>query len=141
MKAPFLTTILCLAALFNNAPAGATCAQSNLTGTWYFYINLVDEWGEGDYYWGRCAMVIKSGGNFNTSSSSCIDSDNQRFRLSSGSLRVTSDCRVTGSIKVVGESTTNTIVDAQLNRSKDVIAGVGKNSVDHDLFNFTAIKK
>jgi hypothetical protein len=41
MKAPFLTTILCLAALFNNAPALAGCAQANLTGTWYFYINVI----------------------------------------------------------------------------------------------------
>jgi hypothetical protein len=87
-------------------------------------------------------MVIKSDGTYNTSSSLCIGPDGQKLYLRAGSvLRVNSACRVTGSIKTAGESTTNTIVDAQLNRSKDVISGVGKNSSDGDLFSFTAIKK
>ena len=83
-------------------------------------------------------MVVENTGAFNTDSSWCKELREGATVSVQGSLSVNSACRVSGQIDLDGFITT--ITEARLNRSKDVIAGVGI-SASNDMGTFTAIKK
>ena len=120
-----------------NSPVLATCVQGDLTGVWRVYGSGVSS--QGYYSWTRCKVVVENTGAFNTGSSWCKDVLGATAGVQGGSLSVSSACRVSGQINLNGFILT-TITEAWLNRSKDVIAGVGTSS-SNDIGTITAIKK
>jgi len=114
----------------------ATCVQGDAAGTWHSYSNSVD-FSDG-YYWLRCKFVVNSTGVMNTTSSWCKDPYGNTYYAQGGSsFLVSSACKVSGNINAYGVN--NKIVEAWLNRSKNVISGVG--TWNNGWFTFTAIKQ
>src|SRR5919108_2593177 len=123
MKIALYVTALCSMILFNS-PVLAACVQGDLTGVWRIYGSGVSS--QGYYGWIRCKVIVENTGAFNTGSSWCKDDLGTTASVQGGFLSVSSACRVSGQINLNGGFTT--ITEAWLNRSKDVIAGVGISS-------------
>lgn len=135
MKIALYVAALCSMILFNS-PVLAACVQGDLTGVWRIYGSGVSS--QGYYSWTRCKVVVENTGAFNTGSSWCKDVSGTTAPVQGGSLSVSSACRVSGQINLNGGFTA--LTEAWLNRSKDVIAGVGTSSFN-DIGTITAIKK
>jgi hypothetical protein len=137
MKIALYVAALCSMILFNS-PALAACVQGDLTGVWRIYgkesfssqgINPTST---------HCKVVVEDTGAINTGSSWCKELRDSTTASVQGSLSVSGACRVSGQIDLDGFITT--INGAWLNRSKDVIAGVGT-SASNEMGTITAIKK
>jgi hypothetical protein len=135
MKIALYVAALCSMISFNS-PVLAACVQGDLTGVWRIYGSGVSS--QGYYSWTRCKVVVGNTGAFNTGSSWCKDVLGTTASVQGGFLSVSSACRVSGQINLNGFITA--ITEAWLNRSKDVIAGVGISSFN-DIGTITAIKK
>jgi hypothetical protein len=111
--------------------AFAACTQADGAGTWRVFLHL-----DGGAWLG-CNLVVNEGGTINTAASSCRDNIGTSAKPS-GSLKLRSSCRVTGSLKVT--TRTFQVVEAQLSRDKITAAGAGTYD-SAGRFTFTAIKK
>ena len=133
MKITLYAAALC--SILINSSAIAACVQGDLTGVWRVYGSGVSS--QGYYSWTRCKVTVENNGAFNTSRSWCKEYLGTTTSVQGGSLSVSSACRVSGQININGFITT--LVEAQLNRSKDVISGVAESS--NAIGTITAIKK
>jgi hypothetical protein len=121
-----------------NSPVSAACVQGDLTGVWRIYGRETFS-SQGYYTATHCKVVVEDTGAFNTGSSWCKEiKEGTTVSVQGGSLSVSGACRVSGQIDLDGFITT--ITEARLNRSKDVIAGVGT-SASREMGTITAIKK
>ena len=110
MKIEKLTSIvllqLFLTLLAQNTLA-ATCDQSNLKGTWHLYGHIASIYSDGGENFGsvsdyRCKVKVSSSGSIIGSSSSCKfgrEGNIYNKNITGGSLKVSSNCNVTGKIK------------------------------------------
>jgi hypothetical protein len=121
-RAPRLAAAL-VGALALTAPAGgafAACARSDLTAMWQLYGMFVDDAGAN---WFRRKLSVGATGTINQSVSSCATDEGSAGSVS-GSLKLTNttNCTVTGSLKVGG--TTTTVKHATLSKDKLTLQGV-----------------
>jgi hypothetical protein len=138
MKIALYVAALCSMILFNS-PALAACVQEDLTGVWRIYGKEAFSYQGYTHTSTHCKVVVEDTGAFNTGSSWCKEMrEGTTVSVQGEFLSVGSACRVSGQIDFDGFITT--ITEARLNRSKDVIAGVGT-SASNNLGTFTAIKK
>jgi hypothetical protein len=117
-----VSTALWFAALLGiSAPAGATCAQSDVAGTWGAYALAA---GSSGAYWLRCDLAVNATGQIVATSSKCTQSNGLTgsvtgtITLQNGSL-----CSFTGAFTISG---TRSIIDQiTLAPSKEAAEGVG----------------
>ncbi|MBI5462575.1 MAG: hypothetical protein HY941_10355 [Gammaproteobacteria bacterium] len=139
----------CLLAVFGAAlssAADAACTQANMVGTWY------SMGVSGDSYFGemgeidRCKLVVNSNNRVVASSSSCIYRDARgqfNYQVTGGTINVSSDCAVIGSINVCDSGYCNTIriQYAQMARDKNTFSMVGYLTGDTDVVFFYKLVK
>jgi hypothetical protein len=107
--------------LLLSSAAWAACAQSDLTGTWLTYQSgYLIEGSNLFLYWQRCTVKLNSSGF--VTGGSCRNDIDQTFSLTTGRIRVTSGCVVTGSAG--GPDGSATIDHGALDRGKTVFMGV-----------------
>ncbi len=99
---------------------GAAPTTADLAGTWYHY-SFLDRDGANDPQWTRSVFTLDALGN--AVSGSKTDSDGGSAPLSGGSLAVDAGGRVDGTLSY-GALETDRFVDAKLNASADLFAGV-----------------
>jgi hypothetical protein len=115
-------TVLALSLLIMASPhlASADCINSDATGKWRAFLVTGSASFQG---FARATLEFAETGSLNAANSEFINSSNKRFRLAKGSMKVSNNCRITGSfLTKSGEGLT--IVDGQMNSNKDVISGV-----------------
>jgi hypothetical protein len=112
-KTWMIYSVLCTS-LLCSAPVFASCARADLTGIWRTY-SMFDSVG-------RCTIVMGASGSAIASNSSCYLPGVADSAPVTGSLSITTGCRVTGSISLAGEPRT---IDAWIGRGKDSISGMG----------------
>ena len=112
-KTWMISSVLCTSLLFG-APAFASCTRADLTGIWRTY-SMADSVG-------RCTLVMGASGSTISSNSSCYLPGVVDSAPVTGSLNITTGCRVTGSISLAGEPRT---IDAWISRGKDSMSGMG----------------
>jgi hypothetical protein len=114
--------------------AQAACTAAQIGGTWRVFAVT----GHVPAYEGtaRGTLVFSATGALNTSSSSLVLSTGQTLRFSNGHGQVGSTCKTTGSL-VMTNGKTMTLVDGQMNGSRNFVSAVYKQSDgDVGLVNF-----
>jgi len=116
-----------LVMLLLTSTAWAACAQSDLTGTWLTYQSGTSSDDVGPFfYWKRCTVRLDSSGF--VTGGSCRDDIGDTFSLTTGRIRVTTGCVVTGT---VGDPAGSVVIDhGALDRGKTVFTGVLTDSVN-----------
>ena len=121
-------TIAASAALLLNlfsTPAAAACVQTDLKGKFRVY----DVWIENGGFvgWSYCTVKVGATGSL-VSGTPCKDKELGEsllsFKISGGSLKLASNCRITGTIRT-SDGGVVTIRDGWLSKTGDSIAGVG----------------
>jgi FlaG/FlaF family flagellin (archaellin) len=111
------------AAFFATTSAHAACTQSNLAGRFMAYASTSDRVT-------HCSIRIKANGSL-VAGTPCrqILNGGQTINatIKSGQLSAANTCRVTGNLVLQsgGQSLTVRIIDAQANRDKNSLSGVG----------------
>lgn len=119
-KATVVVAAVAVLLLLSSA-AWAACAQSDLTGTWLTYQSGVTIVGTDAFlYWQRCSVILNSSGF--VTGGSCRNDIDETAPLTTGRIRVTSGCVVTGNAGGPGGSAT--IDHGALDRGKTVFIGV-----------------
>jgi hypothetical protein len=126
---------LSLAFCMTSQTIQAACSLANAIGTWWLFAVTGSPNFQG---FARGTVALASNGNINTAASSITLSNNQTFKFRSGRAQLASNCRLTGSFLTTA-GITFTIVDGQLNTSKNVVSGVYRRS-DGDVGMFNLIK-
>jgi hypothetical protein len=111
MKKIVFTLILAILPTLTEA---ATCTRADLTGSWKIYTVL--------YSVGRCSLIMPATGTTISTSSSCYFPEVTPSTPLRGTLKIATDCQVTGSITI---GTYQRTIDAYINKSKDSVSGIG----------------
>lgn len=133
MKRATVLVVAIVVMLLLSSAAWAACTQSDLTGTWLTYQTGVSE---GFFYWTRCTVNLNSTGV--VTSGSCRNDSNQTSTLTTGRVRVSSACVVTGTAG--GPTGSVTINHGALDRGKTVFIGVLTDS-DDGIASIQGVKK
>lgn len=113
--------------------AEAACTASDAKGRWNVFSIWTDQAAAG---WTACRL--KADGSGTVTGGQCDFSTGGSASISSGRLRVATNCAVTGSIGFDGE---RSVVDqAQMTRDKLVIEGVGHDTTGA-IFRFSAVRR
>jgi hypothetical protein len=121
MKRGIVLVAAVLVMLLLSSAAWAACTQADLTGTWLTYQSgLRIENSQTFFYWQRCTVTLNSTGV--VTGGSCRDDVGQTFSLTTGRVRVSSGCVVTGTAG--GADGSATINHGALDRGKTVFMGV-----------------
>lgn len=103
------------------APAGASCTQADIAGTWTAYSLTQDS---GQLAWTACNLVISTAGTFGTASSTCTASG-QTVKVQ-GSIKLTAaaKCAYGGSISAPAIGQSDPIPSVTLSLDKQTAFGV-----------------
>ena len=118
MKTSMITSVLCTG-LLCGAPAFASCTRADLTGTWRVYTL----W-EG--YVVRCSIVMEASGDNSGPTSYCYGPPPlfEGKLPMTASLKMLSNCRVTGRLSIIDLELVLYFVDAWISTSKDSMSGM-----------------
>ncbi|NOU21976.1 MAG: hypothetical protein HOO93_09325 [Methyloglobulus sp.] len=108
----------------NSLNTQAACTIANTVGSWRFFAVTGSPSFQG---FGRGTIAFTSTGALNTAASALYLSNGQIIKFSKGQAKLTSACRITGSLTTT-VGVTITMVDGQMNSSKNVVSGVYKRS-------------
>jgi hypothetical protein len=109
---------LILAAVINAPTASlASCAKSDLVGTWQFYASYSDN------NWVRCKIAINSSGT--VTSATCAQATGAGVAFSNGSFRIAAASTCTFTAQFSFNAVLNRVVHATLSRGKTTAVGVG----------------
>ncbi|MFO1128758.1 MAG: hypothetical protein U1E66_10075 [Rhodospirillales bacterium] len=117
-----LIAAVAVAVLLAPAIAAAACTKASGNGTWDVYATVVT----GTPGWNRCSVTVTNG----AVSGTCVTHTNASNTVT-GTLNITSSCRVTGSLTHAfagGPTYTATVVQATLGADDNVIMGVARSS-------------
>lgn len=92
----------------------ATCTRADLAGSWKVYTVL--------YTVGRCSLIMPATGTTISTRSSCYFPEAVSSTPLRGTLRISTDCQVTGSITI---GTHQRTIDAYISKGKDSVSGIG----------------
>jgi len=120
-------------------PAGATCTQANLAGTWT--ATSLSRTAAGDLAWTTCDLVINAQGRFVAATSKCNGSQGDASPAQ-GSLALAkpASCAYAGSITLTKYRQTNRIRLATLSLDHQVVSGVGGGLGAGGTFTFNMVK-
>lgn len=134
MKRAAVAIAVVIVMLLLSSAAWADCAQSELKGTWQTYQAGV--FGGGGFYWQRCS--VKLDGKGFVTGGSCRDDFGETFSLTTGRIRVSTACVVTGTAG--GPAGIATINHGALDKGKTVFMGVLTDS-DGGIASIQGVKK
>ncbi|MBI5039890.1 MAG: hypothetical protein HZB57_01355 [Gammaproteobacteria bacterium] len=80
------------------ANVSAACVAGNIAGTWYTHAAFFDYTGASGGDWVRCKLLVNSAGGVSTTASQCRLSSGTSLTVSTGTLRVSTGCVVSGSV-------------------------------------------
>lgn len=108
-------------AIIPTTSSWAACTLTDLAGTWNVYLAGWDHAGGSGAWWGYGPITVTATGAVKTGSILKM-SDPATITVTGGTLRVTSTCTITGTVK---SNTGNlTIKNAAMDRGKTTVAGV-----------------
>jgi hypothetical protein len=127
----------CVVVVLMASSASAACVQLDLAGTWRVYVNGASADGG---FWTWCRVTVNASGAV-AAGGICRNSDGEVDTVTGGQFDVASPsvCMVTGNL-IRSRTGTHTIHDSALDRSKEVLTGVGKDA-DESPWTFTAVKR
>jgi hypothetical protein len=131
----YFTVLLIFFGIATSGTTQAACSPANAAGAWRIFGVTGSPSFQG---FARGTVVLASNGTINTTASSITLSNNQTLKFRSGRAQLANNCRLTGSF-LTNLGITFTIVDGQLNSTKNVVSGVYKRS-DGDVGMFNLIK-
>jgi|GEM_PF-2910537 len=115
-------------------PAAAKCKKPDLKGNWEFYGQVVYS---DVNAWMACSMKVDKKGKI-SNKSSCAISIGATAKITSGKLKISKTCGVTGSFKS-SDGATFDIEKAQMNVDKMSVQGAGQSY--YGAFLFSSVKK
>lgn len=118
--------LMALSVLLLSTPyqASAACALSDVSGTWRAFIVTGSTSFQG---FARATLIFSETGKLDEANSSFANSITPAIKFAKGSIKADVYCRVTAKL-LTKAGVTLSIVDGQMNTSKDVIAGVYRTS-------------
>lgn len=133
LKAFIPATFLLAAA----TPAGATCKQADIAGTWTAYSLSQDS---GQLAWAACNLVISTAGTFTTAGSSCTASGHTVQVQGSVKLSGAAKCAFSGSISAPAIGQTDPIPSLTLSLDKQTAVGVTGHNGAGNVSAFSMVK-
>ena len=118
--------IMALSVLFLSTPCpvNAACARSDISGTWRAFIVTGSTSFQG---FARASLIFSEIGKLDAANSTFANSISPAIKFAKGSIKADTSCRVTAKL-LTKAGVTLSIVDGQMNASKDVVAGVYRTS-------------
>lgn len=120
-------------------PAGATCTQPDIAGTWTAYSIGKDTF-SGQLEWVVCNLVINKAGGFARTTSSCKAANTTVQAHGILTLSTPAKCAFSGTITVANGSQTDQIPSLTLSPDKQTAIGVGGQDGTADVFVFSMVR-
>jgi len=139
LRALIPAALLAATALGTAVPAGATCKQADIAGTWTAY-SIGKDSTNNQLAWVSCNLVISAGGAFSTATSSCVSSGHTVTVQGTLSLSGPAKCLYTGSLTIPSGPHTDPLPSVTLSLDKQTAAGAGGHNGTTDVFVFTMVK-
>jgi hypothetical protein len=136
MLKAFIPALLLIAAA---APAGATCKQADIAGTWTAY-SIGKDSANNQLAWVSCNLVINTAGRFSTGTSSCTASGKTVGLQGMLKLSGPAKCLYSGSFTIPEAPHTDPIPALTLSLDKQTASGAGGHNGTTDVFVLTMVK-
>ena len=120
LKSMILTALLMILPY----PVNAACTLADISGTWRAFIVTGSTSFQG---FARATLIFSETGKLDAANSTFANSITPAIKFAKGSIKADASCRVTAKL-LTKAGVTLSIVDGQMNASKDVIAGVYRTS-------------